>query len=133
MRKVPVQVGRSSGEAPPEPGFPGWSRLTALSPTNFGSDHFTPPCQENDCFMGSDLAGESDAASPGSGRAKLRLSRGFPVGHDRQRCPPRIFARITSRRPAKKTTALWGVISQARATREAPVRTEPHQSLTLPP
>jgi hypothetical protein len=32
-----------------------------------------------DQSIGSDVAGESDAASPGSGRAKLRLSRGFPL------------------------------------------------------
>jgi hypothetical protein len=39
--------------------------------------------------------------SPGAGRAKLRLSRGFPLGPARKRHPPQILAWIISRRPTK--------------------------------
>jgi hypothetical protein len=53
-------------------------------------------------------------------RAKLRLSRGFPAGPARQRHP------TDSRSVNHSVDELWGMTSHARATREAPVRTEPH-------
>jgi hypothetical protein len=42
----------------------------------------------------------SDAESPGAGRAKLRLSRGFSRGPARQRNPLQILARINTSRPS---------------------------------
>jgi hypothetical protein len=39
-------------------------------------------------------SGRVNAGSPGAGRAKLRLSRGFPLGFARQRQPPKNFRSI---------------------------------------
>jgi hypothetical protein len=60
-------------------------------------------------------ARQDDTESPGAGRAKLHLSRGFPLGLAPQ-YHPQVLAQIIS----------LGVTSQANAPREVPVRTEPH-------
>ena len=64
---------------------------------------------------------------PGAGRAKLRLSQGFPR---RTRLERQSFESPQSAQPFSLTQKiaqeLWGMILVGEAKREAPVRTEPH-------
>ena len=66
------------------------------------------------------IARERNARSAGSGRAKLRLSRGLPVGLAPQRHP------TDSRTVNDSKDESWGVTSHAWSKRAAPVRTKPH-------